>query len=261
MAVAAGCALVATACVANGGYHTQLQVNRTTVQTGGLCQIDASVIGNYPDSARALAIGTPVSLQAPCPGTSFLEARLTDGLTGLQPAGPNAVQPLAAPTALPGGARPVQPMPPNAAPASRPLVIQSPAQTAPQPAYPGPVVTAPRASSGPIQIAPQPVPSGPVVTAPPPAAPGPIVTAPPAAPTHPSIGVPGAPAPAPTLAPAAGGDTATMRPDAAIVLTFGPVTAARTGGSQRVVLPTDPTYPSLLSQLGGLAPGQTKPLP
>lgn len=245
MVVAAGCALVATACVANGGYHTQLQVNRTTVQTGGLCQIDASVIGNYPDSARALAIGTPVSLQTPCPGTSFLDARLTDGLTGLQPAGPNAVQP----------------MPPNAAPASRPLVIQSPAQTAPQPAYPGPVVTAPRASSGPIQIAPQPVPSGPVVTAPPPAAPGPIVTAPPAAPTHPSIGVPGAPAPAPTLAPATGGDTATMRPDAAIVLTFGPVTAARTGVSQRVVLPTDPTYPSLLSQLGGLAPGQTKPLP
>ena len=242
------------------GYHVQLQVNTTIVVGGGSCRADTGVIGTYPDSPGRLAIGTPVALFIPCAtaGASFFEARLVGGPDGLQPAGPDALRPLATPVALPSSPkapRPVPP-PPQFQPPPRQVLIAPTAPVVPRVASP---FTAPRPVPQPMQ----PLPANPVAPSRPLVIQGaaPVVAVPP--------GTVFTPAPAPAFArplPAPvpvvqGGDTATMRPDAAIVLSFGPVSAARAGTAHRIVLPTDPSYPALLTQLGGIAPGQTKPLP
>jgi hypothetical protein len=259
-------------------YHVQLQVNATTVAGGGSCRVGTGVIGTYPDSPGRLPIGTPVDLFVPCgaAGAPFFEARLVGGPGGLQPDGPGALRPLATPVALPNGPaapqfqqqpRQVLVPPPQPQPQPRQVLI---APTTPVTPRVAPPFTAPRvASPFPApRVAPQPMlplPANPV------AASRPLVIqgAPPVVVGTVPPGVVYTPAPAPAFArplpapvPAAqGGDTATMRPDAAIVLSFGPVSAARAGTPHRVVLPTDPSYPALLTQLGGIAPGQTKPLP
>lgn len=276
-------------------YHVQLQVNATTVVGGGSCRVGTGVIGTYPDSPGRLAIGTPVDLFIPCAtaGTSYFEARLVGGPGALQPAGPGALRPLAAPVALPTGF--AAPRPPPFQPPQQVLV--APPQPQPQPRQ---VVIAPTMPATPRvaspftapRLVPQPMPANPVATSPvtprmaspftaPRLGPQPMLPLPanPVAPSRPLVIQGMAPAvpvavlprtafspprafasPSPVLA-AQGGDTATMRPDAAIVLSFGPVSAARAGTPHRVVLPTDPSYPALLTQLGGIAPGQTKPLP
>lgn len=226
-------------------FHVQLQVNATTEMTRGSCRVGTGVIGTYPDSPGRLAIGTPVDLFLPCStaGASFFEARLIGGPGGLQPAGPGALRPLATPVALPTySAAPrlvppppqFQPQPQFQAPPPRQVLIAPTAPVTPRAASP---FTAPRMASPSMVPQPmQPLPANPVAQS------RPLV-------------IQGA---APVVQ---GGDTATMRPDAAIVLSFGPVSAARAGTPRRVVLPTDPSYPALLTQLGGIAPGQTKPLP
>jgi len=219
-------------------YHVQLQVNATTDVGGGACRVATGVIGTYPDSPGRLAIGTPVDLFVPCAtaGASFFEARLAGGPGGLQPDGPNALRPMATPVALPSSPaapRLVPPPPQFQPPPSRQVLIAPTAPVAPRVAPSRPLV---------IQGA------APVVVVPP----GTALTPAPA----PAFARPLPPVPA-----VQSGDMATMRPDAAIVLSFGPVSAARAGTSQRVVLPTDPSYPALLTQLGGIVPGQTKPLP
>ncbi|MFE0755919.1 hypothetical protein ACFW16_18310 [Inquilinus sp. NPDC058860] len=250
-------------------YHVQLQVNATTDLGRGSCQVSTGVIGTYPDSAGRLAIGTPVNLLIPCAAAraSYFDARLAGSPGALQPVGPDALRPLATPVALP------------AAPVTRRLApppFQPPPQRQPQPQPPQQVLIAPTAPAAPRAASP--------FTAPRPV-PQPMLPLPanPVAPSRPLVIQGGppvvtgtvppstafTPAPASTFASpmpppvrsAQGGDTATMRPDAAIVLSFGPTSAARAGTSQRVVLPTDPSYPALLTQLGGIAPGQTKPLP
>lgn len=258
-------------------YHVQLQVNTTTVAGGGSCRVGAGVIGTYPDSPGRLAIGTPVDLFVPCGtvGASFFEARLVGGPGGLQPAGPDALRPLATPVALPTGPVAPRPVPPS-------LQFRPQPQFQAQPQPPRQVVIAPTTPLTPRVVSP--------FTAPPAASPSKVprpmmpLPANPVAPSRPLV-IQGAapvvvmgtvpPGPAYTPAPAStfatrlpppvpvvqGSDTATMRPDAAIVLSFGPVSAARAGTSHRVVLPTDPSYPALLTQLGGIAPGQTKTLP
>ncbi|MGL4961407.1 MAG: hypothetical protein ACRC67_09250 [Inquilinus sp.] len=238
-------------------YHVQLQVNATIVVGGGSCRADTGVIGTYPDSPGRLAIGTPVALFIPCvtAGASFFEARLVGGPDGLQPAGPDALRPLAAPVALPSS-----PAAPRQIPPSLQFRPQPPRQVLIAPTAPVvPRVASPFTAPRPVPQPMQPLPANPVAPSRPLVIQGaaPVVVVPP--------GPVLTPAPAPAFArplPAAqGGDMATMRPDAAIVLSFGPVSAARAGTSQRVVLPTDPSYPALLTQLGGIAPGQTKPLP
>ncbi|MGF6231976.1 hypothetical protein QFZ27_005931 [Inquilinus ginsengisoli] len=251
-------------------YHVQLQVNATTVAGGGSCRIGTGVIGTYPDSPGRLAIGTPVDLFIPCgtAGAPFFEARLVGGPGGLQPDGPGALRPLATPVALPNGPAAPSLVPPSLQfqPQPRQVLIAPTTPVTPWAASP---VTAPRVAS-PFtapRVAPQPMlplPANPVAASRPLVIQGaaPVVV----------VGTPGTvytPAPSPAFArplpppvPAPqGGDTATMRPDAAIVLSFGPVSAARAGTPHRVVLPTDPSYPALLTQLGGIAPGQTKALP
>lgn len=272
-------------------YHVQLQVNATTDVGGGSCRVGTGVIGTYPDSPGRLAIGTPVDLFIPCAmaGASYFEARLAGGPGALQPAGPGALRPLATPVALPAGPAAPRLVPPPFQP-PRQQVLVAPPQPQPRQVLIAPT-TPPRVASP--FTAPRPVPANPAVTSVTPRVaspftaprPGPQPMLPlPANPVAPSrplviqgtapavpVAVPPrtvfAPAPAASFAnpspppPAQGVDTATMRPDAAIVLRFGPVSAARAGTSQRVVLPTDPSYPVLLTQLGGIAPGQTKPLP
>lgn len=268
LAAAVGLALpnVSPALAQAPAYHLQLQVNATTYTSGGSCRVSTGVIGTYPDSAGRLPIGTPVELVIPCAmaGASYYDARLVGAPGGLQPAGPNALRSLPSPVALPAAPaaprlapQPFQPSPfqppqrqvliaptapatPRAPFTAPPAVIYRPA---PQPMRPLPAN--PVAPSRPLVIqGAAPVPQGMVP-------PGPAFTPAPAS-TFP------APLPPPVTQ---GVDTATMRGDAAIVLSFGPVSAARVGTSQRVVLPTDPSYPALLTQLGGIAPGQTKPLP
>jgi hypothetical protein len=201
-------------------------------------------------------IGTPVDLVLPCGAATapFFDARLVGAPGALQPAGPGAVRPLTAPVPLPAAPAAPRLVPP---PPQQVLIAPTaPAVTRPAPAFPSATPSFPRAappSAMPLPANPV-APSRPVViqgSLPPAAVAVPPVTA---APPRPFV----APAPMPA---AQGIDTATMRPDAAIVLTFGPVTAARTGVAQRIVLPTDPAYPGLLTELGGIAPGQTKPLP
>jgi len=243
----------AQAQVPNTAYHVQLQVNRYSEDIGlsgvGSCRIATGVIGTYPDSPGRLAIGTPVDLAVPCarPGRSsgystadlanahFLDARLAGAPGGGFSI--TALQPRAVPSVLPSGAAPqpvlqqqvlVAPPPP--------VVIRSPSQ----PSMPLPAN--PVAPSRPLVIGQQAI--APTVM---PAPPGPAF-------------VPQPPGYVPAPQPVAG-DTATMRPDAAIVITYGASSAAGAGRSQRIVTPTDPAYPGLLSQLGGIAPGQTKPLP
>jgi|GEM_PF-3499857 len=257
-------------------YHVQLQVNVTTAVGGGACRIGTGVIGTYPDSPGRLAIGTPVDLLLPCAaaGAPFFEARLAGGPGGLQPDGPNALRPMATPMALPTHSVTPRPVPPSLQHQPQPprqQVLIAPQQPQPRQVLIAPTTpvvprvaspfTAPRAGPQPmLPLPPNPVaPSRPLViqgaapvvigTVPP----GTVLTPPPA----PAFARP-LPAPVPVVQ---GGDTATMRPDAAIVLSFGPVSAARAGTAHRVVLPTDPSYPALLTQLGGIAPGQTKPLP
>jgi hypothetical protein len=250
----------APAAWAQSGYHVQLQVNRysETISAAsgiGSCRIDAGVIGTFPDSPARLAIGTPVNLTIPCalPSTgaagrysrddlsraSFLEARLAGRPGAFELAGQNALVLRPAPVALP------------AAPVSPP-VYAPPVYTPPQQ-----VLVAPTA---PTIVRPvMPLPPNPVAPS------RPLVIGQPSAP----VPVPAPPGPAfvpqpPGYVPAAPGgpvDSATMRSDASIMLTYGPASAAETGLSQRLVRPTDPAYPGLLSQLGGIAPGQTKPLP
>jgi hypothetical protein len=244
-------------------YHLQLQVNVTTDVGRGSCRVGTGVIGTYPDSAARLPIGTPVDLIIPCAmaGASYYDARLSGAPGALQPVGPNALRPLAGPAALPAGpaAPRLAPQPFQPPPSQRQVLI---APTTPRPAAPftPPPATVQRPAPQPMQpLPPNPVaPSRPLVTqggepVPPQGTvpPGPAFTPAPAS-TF--------PAPLPAPVPQAG-DTATMRADAAIVLNFGPVSAARAGTSQRIVPPTDPSYPALLTQLGGIAPGQTKPLP
>ncbi|WP_342241898.1 hypothetical protein [Inquilinus sp. OTU3971] len=252
-------------------YHVQLQVNTTTDVGGGSCRIGTGVIGTYPDSPGRLAIGTPVDLFIPCgtAGASFFEARLVGGPGGLQPDGPGALRPLATPVALPTGpaAPRLVPPPPQFQPHPRQVLVPPPQ---PQPRQ---VLIAPTTPVTPRAASPS---TAPRVASPFPA-PQPMLPLPanPVAPSRPLViqgttpvvvgTLPPAPAfarPLPPPVPAVqGGDTATMRPDAAIVLNFGPVSAARAGTPHRVVLPTDPSYPALLTQLGGIAPGQTKALP
>lgn len=248
-------------------YHVQLQVNATTDLGRGSCQVSTGVIGTYPDSAGRLAIGTPVNLLIPCAAAraSYFDARLAGSPGALQPAGPDALRPLATPMALPAAPvaprlvpPPPQPQPPQP---SRQVLI-APTTPAPTPRAASPF-TVPRPTPQPML----PPPANPVAPSRPLVIQGgpPVVTGtvppstaftPPPSPTFAS------PLPLPPpVRTAQGGDTATMRPDAAIVLSFGPVSAARIGTSQRVVLPTDPSYPALLTQLGGIVPGQTKPLP
>ncbi|WP_225769789.1 hypothetical protein [Inquilinus sp. Marseille-Q2685] len=248
-------------------YHVQLQVNTTTDLGRGSCQVSTGVIGTYPDSAGRLAIGTPVNLLIPCAAAraSYFDARLAGRPGALQPAGPDALRPLATPMALP--AAPVAPRLASPPPQLQPQPLQPPRQVLIAPTTPAPTpraaspFTAPRPAPQPML----PLPANPVAPSRPLVIQGgpPVVTGtvppstaftPPPSPTFAS------PLP-PPVRTAQGGDTATMRPDAAIVLSFGPVSAARTGTSQRVVLPTDPSYPALLTQLGGIVPGQTKPLP
>ncbi|WP_343716621.1 hypothetical protein [Inquilinus sp.] len=232
-------------------YHLQLQVNVSTDVGRGSCRVGTGVIGTYPDSGGRLPIGTPVELIIPCAmaGASYYDARLVGAPGAFQPAGPNALRPLQGPVALPSAPSPFQPpqrqvlVAPTAPVTPRPMppaVIQRPA---PQPVEPLPVnpvaPSRPLVTQGGVPMPQGTVPPGPVFT------PAPASTFP--APPPPSV--------------TQGGDTATMRGDAAIVLNFGPVSAARAGTSQRVVLPTDPSYPALLTQLGGIAPGQTKVLP
>lgn len=211
-------------------YHLQLQVNVTTDVGRGSCRVDTGVIGTYPDSAGRLPIGTPVELIIPCAmaGASYYDARLVGAPGAFQPAGPNALRPLQGPVALPSAPSPFQPP-------QRQVLVAPTAPVTPRPMPPA-VIQRP---------APQPLPANPV------------------APSRPLVTQGGVPAPQGAVPPSVtqGSDTATMRGDAAIVLNFGPVSAARAGTSQRVVLPTDPSYPALLTQLGGIAPGQTKALP
>lgn len=257
LAAALGFSLPATppALAQAPAYHLQLQVNVTTDAGRGSCRVGTGVIGTYSDSAGRLPIGTPVELIIPCAmaGASYYDARLVGAPGAFQPAGPNALRPMASPAALPSAPAAPRPapqpfQPPQqrqvlvapTAPAAPPATIQRPA---PRPMQPLPAN--PAAPSRPLVI--QGAPSVPQGTVPP----GPAFTPAPAS-TFP------APLPPPVTQ---GSDTATMRGDATIVLNFGPVSAARTGTSQRVVRPTDPSYPALLTQLGGIAPGQTKPLP
>lgn len=250
-------------------YHVQLQVNTTTEAGRGSCRVGTGVIGTYPDSPGRLAIGTPVDLFIPCAaaGASFFEARLAGGPGGLQPAGPDALRPLATPVALPSSPAaprlvpppaPFQPQPQFQPQPPRPVVIAPTTPAAPRvvPRMASPF-TAPRPAPQPMQ----PLPPNPVASSRPlviqGGAPMVVGTVPPGTAVTPA---PAFPARLPPV-PAQGGDTATMRPDAAIVLSLGPVSAARAGTAHRVVLPTDPSYPALLTQLGGIAPGQTKPLP
>jgi hypothetical protein len=243
----------AQAQVPNAAYHVQLQINRYSEEIGlsgvGSCRIATGVIGTFPDSAGRLAIGTPVDLTVPCgrpgrgsgystadlAGAQFLDARLAGA-----PGGGFAIialQPRAVPSALPSAAAP-QPIQQQVLVAPPPpVVIRSPNQ----PSMPLPVN--PVAPSRPLVLGQQQAIAPTVVPAPP----GPAFVPQPPGYT---------PAPRPVV-----GDTATMRPDAAIVITYGAASAAETGRSQRIVTPTDPAYPGLLSQLGGIAPGQTKPLP
>jgi len=225
-------------------YHLQLQVNVTTDVGRGSCRVGSGVIGTYPDSARRLPIGTPVELIIPCAmaGASYYDARLVGAPGAFQPAGPNALRPLQGPVALPSAPAAPSPFQP---PQSQVLVAPT-ASVTPRPMPPAVIQ---RPAPQPVQ----PLPANPV------------------APSRPLVTQGGVPVPQGTLPPGPvftpapsvtqGGDTATMRGDAAIVLNFGPVSAARAGTSQRVVLPTDPSYPALLTQLGGIAPGQTKALP
>ncbi|MGO1074279.1 hypothetical protein [Inquilinus sp. CA228] len=251
-------------------YHVQLQVNATTEVSRGSCRISTGVIGTYPDSPGRLAIGTPVDLFIPCgtAGASFFEARLVGGPGGLQPDGPGALRPLATPVALPAGPAAPRLVPPSLQfrpqpqpqfqPQPRQVLIAPTTPVTPRVASP---FTAPRAVPQPMM----PLPANAVA----PSRPLVIQGAAPAVPVAVQPRTAFTPAPVSTFAtrspppvPAAqGSDTATMRPDAAIVLSFGPVNAARAGASHRVVLPTDPSYPALLTQLGGIAPGQTKTLP
>ncbi len=256
LAAALGLALpsVSPALAQAPAYHLQLQVNVTTDIGRGSCQVGTGVIGTYPDSAGRLPIGTPVDLLIPCAmaGASYYDARLVGAPGSLQPAGPNALRPLAGPVALPTA--PVAPrlvpqpfQPPPFQPPQRQVLI---APATPRAPFTAPPAVIYRPAPQPMQPLPAnpAAPSRPLViqgTVPP----GPAFTPAPAS-TFPS--------PAPVIQSV---DTATMRGDAAIVLSFGPVSAARAGTSQRVVLPTDPSYPALLTQLGGIAPGQTKPLP
>jgi len=241
-------------------YHVQLQVNTTTAAGGGACRVGTGVIGTYPDSPGRLAIGTPVDLFIPCAtaGASFFEARLAGGPGDLQPAGPDALRPLASPVALPTYSAAPRPVPPSLQyqPRSpRQQVLISPTTpVTPRVASP---FTAPRPQPM-LRLPANPVaPSRPLVIQG--GAPVVVGTVPPGTAFIPA---PSTTAPVHLPPPALqGGDMATMRPDAAIVLSFGPVSAARAGTAQRVVLPTDPSYPALLTQLGGIAPGQTKPLP
>lgn len=265
-------------------YHVQLQVNATTLTGGGSCRVGTGVIGTYPDSPGRLAIGTPVDLFIPCgtAGAPFFEARLVGSPGGLQPDGPGALRPLATPVALPNGPAAPSLVPPSLQfrpqpqyqpqpqfqPQPRQVLIAPTTPVTPRAASP---VTAPRVAS-PFtapRVAPQPMlplPANPVAPSRPLVIQGaaPVVvmgTAPPA-PVYTPAPAPAFARPLPPPVPASqGGDTATMRPDAAIVLSFGPVSAARAGTPHRVVLPTDPSYPALLTQLGGIAPGQTKALP
>ncbi|WP_202964835.1 hypothetical protein, partial [Inquilinus limosus] len=84
-------------------YHLQLQVNVTADVGRGSCRVGTGVIGTYPDSAGRLPIGTPVDLIIPCAmaGASYYDARLVGAPGSLQPAGPNALRPMASPVALP----------------------------------------------------------------------------------------------------------------------------------------------------------------
>jgi hypothetical protein len=241
----------------DSSYHLQLQVNDTIGVGGDSCRIRTGVIGTYPDSAARLPIGTPVDLILPCGAATarFFDARMVGAPGALQPAGPGALRPLTAPVPLPAA--------PAASPFTQPppqqvlIAPTAPAVARPAPAFPSATPFSPRtAPSSAMPLPANPVaPSRPVVIqgSPPPA---PVAVPPPVTAAPPRLVVTPAPMPA-----AQGADTATMRPDAAIVLTFGPVTAARTGVAQRIVLPTDPAYPGLLTELGGIAPGQTKPLP
>ena len=260
VAVAVGLALPVTppAQAQGSSYHLQLQVNDTIGIGGGSCRIRTGVIGTYPDSAARLPIGTPVDLLLPCGSATapFYDARLAGTPGAFQPAGPGALRPLMAPVPLPAAA----PVAPRLAPPPPQQVLiapTAPAVTRPAPAF---RTTAP-AFPGAVPSSAMPLPAHPVA----PSRPLVIQGGPPAAPVAvpPPVAVaPPRPFTNPAPPPAGQGiDTATMRPDAAIVLNFGPVTASRTGVSQRVVLPTDPSYPTLLTELGGLAPGQTKPLP
>jgi hypothetical protein len=250
-------------------YHVQLQVNATTVGGGGSCRVGTSVIGTYPDSPGRLAIGTPVDLFIPCgtAGAPFFEARLVGGPGGLQPDGPSALRPLATPVALPNGPAAPSLVPPSLQFRPQPQYQPQPRQVLIAPTTPVTPRVAPPFTAPPVaspftapRVAPQPMlplPANPVAASRPLVIQGaaPVVvmgTVPPA--TFATRLPPPMPAPQ-------GGDTATMRPDAAIVLSFGPVSATRAGTSHRIVLPTDPSYPALLTQLGGIAPGQTKVLP
>lgn len=247
-------------------YHLQLQVNVTTDIGRGSCQVGTGVIGTYPDSAGRLPIGTPVNLLIPCAmaGASYYDARLVGAPGALQPAGPNALRPLTSPVALPTA--PVAPRlaPPPFQPAPfqpppRQVLIAPTAPATPRAPFTAPPAVIQRSAPQPMR----PLPANPVAPSRPlvlqGAAPVPQGTVPPGPAFTPA---PASTFPAPLPPPVTQGvDTATMRGDAAIVLRFGPVSAARVGTSQRVVLPTDPSYPALLTQLGGIAPGQTKPLP
>ena len=259
-------------------YHVQLQVNATSEMSRGSCRVGTGVIGTYPDSPGRLAIGTPVDLFIPCgtAGASFFEARLVGGPGGLQPDGPGALRPLAAPVALPTGFaaprlvppslqfRPQPQFQPQPQPQPRQVVIAPTTPVTPRVASP---FTAPRvASPFPVPQPMMPLPSNPVAPSRPLVIQGaaPVVvmgTVPPGPAFTPAPAFTFATRLPPPMPLAQGSDTATMRPDAAIVLSFGPVSAARAGTSHRVVLPTDPSYPALLTQLGGIAPGQTKTLP
>jgi hypothetical protein len=236
LAAALGLALpsVSPALAQAPAYHLQLQVNVTTDIGRGSCQVGTGVIGTYPDSAGRLPIGTPVDLLIPCAmaGASYYDARLVGASGGLQPAGPNALRPLAGPVALPTA--PVAPRlaPQPFQPPQRQVLIAPAAPVTPRAPFTAPPAVIYRPAPQPMQ----PLPANP------------------AAPSRPLVIQGAAPVPQ-------GVDMATMRGDAAIVLRFGAVSAARAGTSQRVVLPTDPSYPALLTQLGGIAPGQTKPLP
>ncbi|MGK9233525.1 hypothetical protein KXS07_25070 [Inquilinus limosus] len=251
-------------------YHLQLQVNSTMGLGGGSCRVSTGVIGTYPDSAGRLAIGTPVDLVIPCSaaGASFFDARLAGRPGAFQPAGPDALRPLATPVPLPA-ATPAAPSPAPPPPQPQQVPQPQPRQVLIAPTAPTTRTAPPAAPQWQAPQTPQPMqplPATPVAPSRPLVIQGaapPVTAAPVTAPSGPAFTPPPSPSfgtPTP-LQPAQGGDTATMRTDAAIVLNFGPASAARTGTSQRVVLPTDPGYPALLTQLGGIVPGQTKPLP
>ena len=60
------------------------------------------------------------------------------------------------------------------------------------------------------------------------------------------------------------GDTigsATMREDGTLVLQLRAVTGATVGDGYLTYAPTDPNYQAVLDHLGGLEPGQSKPVP